>query len=161
MRKREIIKKNTELQKSLFAQFIVIYGIMCGMAAVSYLAVFSQGETPKASDLQSIFVNAFVPTTITVFATALFEYDFVRIDKTVSAIFILLTVTMSLLYVAFVYLEMLHGPTIITWISALAASIVTFLSFNYLRGKVKGLNQTQAKKNPLVSDGSISAIRRK
>lgn len=161
MRKREIIKKNTELQKSLFAQFIVIYGIMCGMAAVSYLAVFSQGEPPKASDLQSIFVNAFVPTTITVFATALFEYDFVRIDKTVSAFFILLTVTMSLLYVAFVYLEILQGSTMITWISALAASIVTFLSFNYLRSKVKGLNQTQVKKNPLVSDGSISAIRRK
>lgn len=161
MRKTEIIKQNEALQKSLYAQFIVIYGIMVGIAVVSYIATISKWPQVTSSELESIFVNSFVPTTITLLATALFEYEFVRKSKTVMAVYIMLTVTMSLFYTMFVCFEVLQASQVATTVSAIIASVITSFSFALLWWMVSRLNLKIEKRDTAVSDGHICAVRRK
>lgn len=161
MKKTETIKQTESYQKSLYAQFIVIYGIMIGIALVSYIATLSDLSNVTLPKLESIFVNSFVPTTITLLATALFEYEFVRNSKVVMAVYITLTVSMSLFYTMFVCFEVLKAPEITTTISAAIASVSTILSFLLVLFMVKQLNVSSKKRNKTVSDGSICAVRRK
>ena len=161
MRKTEIIKQNEALQKSIYAQFIVVYGIMIGIAVVSYVATLTKLPDVTVAELESIFVDSFVPTTITILATALFEYEFVRRSKIIMAVFIMLTVMMALFYAMFVCFEVLQASQVAITISASIASLVTIGSFCLLWRKVGGLNRQVGGSNFTVSDGHICSVRRK
>lgn len=160
MRKTEIIEKNESLQKSLYAQFIVVYGIMVGISIISIIAITTKKKPFTAADIAGIFVNSFTPTTITLFSTALFEYEFVKDSKVTMSLYIMLTVVMSLFYAMFAFYDALTS-TYIRVIATVITSLITCGSFGLLWWMVSKLNLEVEERNKTVSDGHICAVRRR
>lgn len=160
MNKREIRERNTEIKKSIYAQIIVIYGIMCGMAMVSLFAVCSK-DSINRTDLAKVLVDAFVPTTITVYATGLFEFEFIKKNKTVMAACIALMVLMSLFYTTAVCFGAILNDHKMTVVVAAIAIITSFASVLLLWWKTSKLGCDAEKKYIDISDGHICAVRKR
>lgn len=110
---RERCKRNWENLKNkiggaseLFYQFIFTYGTMTVIVALSIciflLDPYAIADESVTSEIWSIIINSYMPTTITFVGVLLFSDNFFSQHKSRGVVLELLVVSMGLAYIAFV-----------------------------------------------------------
>lgn len=136
-------------QESVYAQLLTGYGIVIVAAVISFFLLHSVGKGFGS------LVSAIVPTTITFFANALFEYEYIFERKIKHAWYVLLTVANALCYAAFLCVDITAGDQVYGF--ALASFFLAVASMAKLIIDVRSLGiATSTSSMDASDDGDIS-----